>query len=311
MILALLACADPEFESDPGLHTLARDFAGKVAKSTTLTISVDGDDAASVALVQFTGSAGTYTRHDTLVEKAVSGGVAKVSLDAEPGAGFLSDGGGSSALFVVLLLDSAGVVIGVTDDILGYYKTAPSGASSSGWLVATGGWTGTPSKYAKVSAGIKVEQLFTGDSSVSLRGSMSVESFSSTARMQAAPIDTEAEAPADWAIAKKWEVSLSGTPDEDSVRTDDEFRAAWFPLVAYDDTDRDKDWGASELSIGAVCHGSSDVIVRWVDEEDEDLDAIWSLYDLGVVYGWSVGTLDGTELDVITDASSLKVKDSC
>ncbi len=311
MLNLLFACAapDPVAVAD---RALTPEFAGKVSKSTTLTVEAEGDAAAYVQLVQVRGSSGAFTRYSTLATKAVSSGAASFSLTASPGSSYLSDGGGTSAIFVVVLLDDSGAIVGLADDVVGYYSTAPSGTASTGWLVGEDGLHGTPDTYTTLTAGIEVEDALAGDDEVSLRGSASTESYTSRARMQASPVDDDAVPPWDEAIAKKWSVTLSGTPDEASVRSDDGYGAAYFPLEVYDDANGNADWDAGEEEIiGGVCHGSADVVVRWVAEEDEDLDAVYVMLEHRVTYGWTVGELSGTRLSEITDATSLRVRDEC
>lgn len=308
MLVLLLACAPSE--------TAGRDFAegraGRVSLTNTLTVDVDGDAGASVHLVQIQGSGGSFTRYSTLSTASVSSGSARVSLGSSVGATYLSDGGGNSAIFAVLLLDEDGAVVGIGDDTVGFYSTAPSGTRSTGWLVGVDGLHSAPTRYSSLSSGIDVEAALDGDDELTLRGSATTLPLASSPRIQAAPVDDSAGSPWDAPIATRWTATLSGTPDELSTRSVDGHIAAYFPLEVYDDTNGNEDWdGAQEPVIGAVCHGSADVVVRWIGREVEDLDALYAMLEDGIQYGWMVGKLSGYAFTEITDASSLRVRDAC
>lgn len=308
MLVLILACAP----ADVTPRDVASDVAGRVSSSSSLTVIVDGEAGSSVQLVQIVGTGGTFTRYGTLSSASVSSGRASFSLGGSVGPAYLSNGGGNSAIFAVVLLDAAGAVVGVSDDTVGYYPSAPSGTTSTGWLVGVDGLHATPSRYTSVSSGVDVLDALGGEDTVALRGTASTISLGSRPRIQAAPVADSASSPWDTAIAVRWTATLSGTPDEDSARVVEGYTAAYCPLQVYDDVNGNGDWDAgSEPVIGAVCHGSAEVVVRWVSDDVEDLDAVYAMIEAGVVHGWVVGKLDGDELTEITDASSLRVRDDC
>lgn len=303
MFTLFFACALPAEDAAP-----ERTDAMLKASTTSLTVEVDGDDGASVALVQYTFSGSSYTEYDTYAESTVSGGRATFSLATTPASSVLTPEGGTRAHFAVLLLDENGEVIGITPDVIGWYASAPSGASRAGWLVGRDELFSTATAYEVLGRGVDIEDNLLGDDSFEFTGTAS--GLSSTARASAEPSDTDAEAPGDWALASRWSIEISGEPDSDALESGSHLEIGFFPLEVYDDTNHNGAWDrTTETDLGDICHGNSAVALRWVSPV-YDLAGAYAMYYHDLQAGWSVGTLSGEALSGI-QARNYRVREDC
>ncbi|GDX82983.1 hypothetical protein LBMAG42_47940 [Deltaproteobacteria bacterium] len=238
----------------------------------------------------------------------MSGGEATFGLATTPESSVLTREGGTKAHFAVLLMDANGEVIGITTDVIGWYQTAPSGASRAGWLVGRDELFSTATAYEAFTRGVEVEDNLLGDDSFEFTGTAS--GVTSTARVSAESPDVDAESPGDWALSSRWSITISGEPDSDALEEGSHLEIGFFPLEVYDDTNRNGTWDRStETDLGDVCHGNSAVALRWVSPVT-NLAGAYAMYYHDLHGGWSVGTLSGEALSGI-QARNYRVRDDC
>lgn len=289
-----------------GLLTAAQTAAAAPAASTRLTVDVVAADATTVALIQYTFDGSSYAEVGLYTTAAVAAGKATFNL-ATPTAAATTAGGGSVMLAVVIE-DAEGQFLGLSEDVVGWYPTAPAGAPRKGWLIGRDQFLSTASAYAAFTGGLAVEDNLLGDKTLTLTGTMSGAGF--TTRVTAAPADTSAPAPADDVAARTWSLTLADAPDTAALTAGKHFDIGYFPLTAYVDSDGSHSWTrATEAAAGLVCSGTSALAARYVSPPTTLADAA-AMWHKDLEWGWVVGVAaDGTMTPVST--AGLRIKLAC
>jgi len=279
---------------------------GAPAASSRLTVDVASADATTAALIQYTYDGTSYTEVGVYTTATITAGKASFNL-SNPTSAATTAGGGTVVLAVVIE-DAEGQLLGLSEDVVGWYPTAPAGAPRKGWLIGRDQFLSSASSYGLFTSGLAVEDNLLGDKTLTLTGTMSGAGF--TTRVTAAPSDTSAPAPADDDAGRTWSLTFADAPDPATLTAGKHFDIGYFPLTAYVDSDGDHLWTrASEALAGSVCSGTSALAARYVSAPTTLADAA-AIWHKGLEWGWVVGVAaDGTMTPVST--AGLRIRLAC
>lgn len=292
----------------PGVAAPTHHGVQGASRSQSLTVEVDEGAAAVVVLVQYTFDGTSFSEIGVYDDAEVRGHRATFSLPSSPSADALTNGGGSTVLLAVVLEDENGSILGVSDDVLGWYTTAPTGSRRTGWQIGRALFLSSASSYEAVSEDLEVEANLEGDTDLTASGSTTLSN--SSARVVAATSAEDGEAPGDAGGTGRWELEVEDAPDSSTLSTGKHFDYAFYPLEVYADANGDRTWNrSSETDLGNVCSGATAASLRWI-APPTDLTAAAALWHRGLTWGWSVGVVSGASFTEVA-TSGLVVKSGC
>ncbi len=315
MLVLFLACAppDPEFAGD---RLADDDRLMAVASTRSISVSVNGNyelDDLDFQLRQIVPGTSSITDYATLASVDADSGRGTLTVPATPSAVDRGRAGsGQPVIYALLLVDEDGVIHGAAQSMLAYYATAPTSRTSAGWLVVTRSSSGS-NTYANTTSGMSIRPTLSGEEEFEMAGDNNLGSYS-TMRLALAKSEAAGGSDlADVAVEDEYEIEREDWAADASLVNTGGILWAVFEAVVYDDKDGDHDWDRStDPRLGSACHGSSTVVVRWI-EPPTTVDAAYDLIYYGYPWGWSVGYWNGTTWMPISGNSveNLDIKSSC
>jgi hypothetical protein len=317
MLTLSLACADPEPIQVASESALMSDSSSALGSSgTKVAVTVTASASSEVRLVQFNfESDGTLSEGDTLAKSAVTKGKATLRLPSSPPSGDTARAGSGSPVYYALwMVDSAeGTVTGFSDDMMVWYDSPPSGAST-GWNVMSGALGGGSYTYAATSAGVEIEDNIAGSESVVMGGGSSMPPIKGGYRVAMVGASGSGVASlGDVKLTKAWSATVAEDAADEAMADTGGLMVAFYAVSAYSDKDRSETYTESgDTLLGSACSGSHAISARWIDPP-ATLTEAWIMAQGDMPWGWALGYADDATWTEITpdEGSALTVKASC